>query len=496
MITTSHPAATAAGLAALRSCGSAVDAYLAAAAVQTVVEPTMTTLAGSLAVTVWDPATRQSRLVGSAGAQPAAEDGHLDEVGRASGRTVCPPGWVHGAHAAWQKWGKLPWSDLFGDAIAAAREGFVVDHLLYGWAFEYRTVAGRYQEGRDAWFPDGRMFTPGDLLRQPDLARTLERLADEGPAYFVTGEFAQRYVNTAQAAGGRIDLDDMAAAGPVEMILPPLPLVSGLELHTNGLLYALMLNVASVGELERRDPAHQDPETLYLMLRTVEECWQFGLELADGEYRLPTEEELVEAVSADNAERLWQQVRARPPRPFDAMNMGTNAIVVVDEAGMVAHGTHSASSTAFGVGLMVDGVIVPRPITLYAVPKVPIPVGWATSLLALRDGRPMLAAGSPSISAVQNVFQNVFNVLELGLDLAESVNQPMYGASHYPSRRPMVESTMGEGVIAAVEGRGIGLTRVSPWEPEMGSCQAVHLRPDGMLEGAADPRRLGRAAGY
>ena len=408
---------------------------------------------------------------------------------------MVPPGWVHGAHAAWQRWGRRSWAAAFEHALIAARDGFVVDPLLYGWAFEFRTVAGRYQPGREVWFPDGRMFTPGETLRQPALARTIEALSAEGPSYFGTGGFAQRYVDVARAAGGRITLDDMAAAGPVDLALPSLPLVSGDELHTNGLLYALMLNVASVGGLEHRAPATEDPETLYLLLRIVEECWHFGLELADGQFRLPTHDELMAAVSVEQAEKLWNDVKAGPPRPFDPMNSGTNAIIAVDSDGMVAHGTHSASSTAFGVGLMVDGVIVPRPMTHFAHPRPPIPIGWATSLLALREGTPVLAVGSPSISAVQNVFQNTFNILARDLDPAESVALPLFGASAYPSRSPMVESSMGEAVIAEVERRGVPLTRVGPWEPEMGSCHAVALRADGTMRGVADPRRLGQAAG-
>ena len=495
MISTSHPAATDAGVAALEAGGTAVDAYVAAAAVQTVVEPTMTTLAGGFAVTVWDAKTRASQLVAGVGGLPAAEDADLDEAGRLSGRTVVPPGWVHGAHAAWERWGRLPWADVFSHALVAARDGVVVDHLLHGWAFEFRTVAGRYPAGREAFFPEGRMFTHGDLLQQPALARTIEQLAADGPAYFKAGEFARRYVETAREAGGRITLDDMAAAGPIEMALPSLPLVTGHELQTNGLLFALMLNAAAVGDLGNRGAAHEDPETLYLLLRIVQECWHFGLELADGQFRLPTHDELMAAVSDEQAEKIWQQVRTGPPRPFAPMNSGTNAIVAVDADGTVAHGTHSASSTAFGVGLMVDGVIVPRPMTLFANPKPPIPIGWATSLLALKDGAPVLAMGSPSMSAVENVFQNAVNILLRGTDPADSVNQPLFGASFFPSQSPMVESSMGEEVIAEIERRGIPLDRVGPWEPEMGSCHAVQVRPDGSLRGVADPRRLGQAAG-
>ena len=507
MITTSHPAATDAGLAALRAGGSAVDAYLAAAAVQTVVEPTMTTLAGNLYVTVYEPSTGESHTVAGFGELPAAQDGPLDEVVRGSGRTVLPPGWVRGAHAAWKRWGRLAWSSLFAEALSCARDGFVVDPLLWGPMFEHRRMAGRYAAGRQVWFPGGRMVGPGELLRQPALARTIEQVAEQGVDFVYHGEFARRYVDVARAAGGRITLDDMAGVEAVEMRMPSLPLADGSELRTVGPLLALMLNLVQVGELGTRGRPADDPESLYLLMRIVEESWHHGLAVPKdfedrSRFDVPKDfhdpsrfDDLVAAMSPETAEKLWPQVESGPPRPFDAMNQGTNAIVAVDDTGMVAHGTHSSTSTAFGVGLMVDGVIVPRSMVIFADPVVPMPTGWGTSLLMLKDGQPVLAAGSPSISAVQNILQNTVNMQEWGMDPAESVSQPMFGASSYPSRRPMVEATFGDAALAELDRRGMGVTPVSPWEPEMGSCHAVRIDADGTLHGVADPRRLGRAAG-
>jgi len=60
----------------------------------------------------------------------------------------------------------------------------------------------------------------------------------------------------------------------------------------------------------------------------------------------------------------------------------------------------------------------------------------------------------------------------------------------------MIEATMGDAVIAEVERRGLKVSRVSPWEQEMGSCHSIRVNDDGTLHGAADPRRLGRAGGY
>jgi hypothetical protein len=176
--------------------------------------------------------------------------------------------------------------------------------------------------------------------------------------------------------------------------------------------------------------------------------------------------------------------------------MNTNGIVAVDEAGVIAYGWHSHSGAIFGSGFIVNGVIATRPIYHFANPKVPIPAGWSCELLAVKDGKPCFVAASPSISSVQCVLQNTLNVL--GWDLAPhvSVQQPRFGASHYPSRRPMVESSFSDAVIEQVERRGLAVERVSPGEPEVGSCHAIQITDDGTLHGAADPRRLGRAAGY
>ncbi|WP_157248540.1 gamma-glutamyltransferase [Nonomuraea typhae] len=489
MISTSHPAASAAGQAVLRKGGSAIDAYIAAAAVQTVVEPTMTTLAGGLAVTVYDPQTRQSGLVAGMVGLPAGEPGNLDAKGHLSGRTVPVPGWVRGAHAAWKRWGRLSWAELFADAIVAAREGFVADQLLWGWTFEYRMAAGRYQEGRDTWFPGGYQFRVGEVLRQPALAGTLEQLAEQGPDYFYEGDFAKKYVDTARRHGGRITLDDLAASAAIEMpALPSLPTAGGYEIHTVGALYGVLLSLSSLIETD----------DLYTRMRIMQEAWAYGLDEIPDFFSDPTVsiEETLAAVSPEAAEKLVPRVLHGKPRPFDAMSMGTNAIVVVDEQGQIAHGTHSSSSPAFGIGLLTDGVIMPRPATLFAAALMKVPVGWGTSLLAIRDGKPAWVAGSPAISAVENVFQNSVNVLHRGMTPAESVNQPMFGASIAPSTLPMVEASFGDTVLDDLERRGIGITRVSPWELEMGSCQGIAIGEDGTLHGVADPRRIGQALGH
>ena len=164
MVTTSHPLATRAGLDALRRGGSAVDAYIAAAAVQTVVEPVMTTLAGHFNVTVFEPDTGNVRTCPGTFGRPAAEDGVFDEAARESARTAMVPGWVRGAHAAWRRWGKLGWGELFEQALAHARDGFVVDQSLWGWMFEYRRFMARYPEAQQVWYRTASCSASGTFV--------------------------------------------------------------------------------------------------------------------------------------------------------------------------------------------------------------------------------------------------------------------------------------------------------------------------------------------
>ena len=220
-------------------------------------------------------------------------------------------------------------------------------------------------------------------------------------------------------------------------------------------------------------------------MRIVEEVWHAGFR-----YPAATHDKLT---SQAFAEDLWRTIEHGPSRPYVPITAGTNAIVTADERGMIACGAHSSGSTPFGTGLMVDGVTIPRPTTWYAVPA-PMPPGISGAHMVLRDGKPVLATASPSVSFFPNILQNTVNVLEFGMDVGSSVRQPRFAAPHYPSTRPMVEAGFSDKVLRGLAARGMAFQRVSPYDPEAGSCHAVHVTPNG-LAGAADPRRLGRAQG-
>lgn len=504
MVTTSHPFATQAGVAVLKKGGTAVDAYLTAAILQTVLEPTMTTLTGALGITCFDAGERRVVSLGAGFNAPKAEAGELSGADYISGRTVMVPGYVAGIYHASKTKGKLPWKDLFEPAIRVAEEGFIIDHLLWGWAYEYSKWLGRYPEGRGIWYRNGYLLGVGDRLKQPQLAATLRRLAAEGPEYFYRGPFAKKYVEAVRARGGRITEEDMAAMWTaVEKLTgqgggggggggryqedAPRGRYREFEIVApSNAMMVLALNLVEAGNLRTMGRPTENPEALFYLMRIIQEIWNAGMG-----YGPKTHQTLL---SKEFAGTLWKLIEGGPPRPYRGINAGTCAVAVVDPAGNVAVGTHTSSSSPFGTGIFVDGVVVNRVIYHRTVK---FPSGLSTSHLVLKDGQPYLAVASPSRSFLTNIFQNTVNILEYGMTLDESVRQPLFGAPgpDYPGEE--IENRFSEDVLRGVEGKGLELTRVAPGYLHMGSCHAVLIdRARGEIHGVADPRRLGLAAGY
>jgi len=253
MVSTSHPYATEAALDMLRRGGSAADAYVAAAAVQVVVEPPMTTFGGGLGMTFFEKATGNCRSTGGLFQTPAAEDGDWDKAGADTLRTACVPGWLVGAKIAIENYGRLPWADHFEHALMYAEDGYELDATLWGWVYEYHMKLARYPEGQQIWYPDGHLVNPGERFKQPQLADTIRRIqADPKLEWFYKGEFAEKYVSTVQADGGRLTMEDMAR-GPdagIAIDVPTIGTYRGYDLRAPGaFIVALALNAVEHGDL-------------------------------------------------------------------------------------------------------------------------------------------------------------------------------------------------------------------------------------------------------
>jgi gamma-glutamyltranspeptidase/glutathione hydrolase len=217
MVATSQPLAVAAGLEILRQGGNAADAAVATAAALNVTEPTSTGLGGDMFALFFDAKTKKVTALNGSGRAPAAltlervhADGFKDELDPFHPHTITVPGAAAGWCDLVEKHGKLSLGDILAPAIRLAEEGFPVAPITaYFWGRGAERQLSKAPNGLELTI-DGRGPDPGEIFRNPGLARTFNALAEGGKAAYYQGEIAKAIVKVIQDAGGVMAEEDLA----------------------------------------------------------------------------------------------------------------------------------------------------------------------------------------------------------------------------------------------------------------------------------------------
>lgn len=485
-VTSTSREASESALWALARGGNAADAYMTATLTQTVVEHGLTSIGGGFSIKYFDAATGKiSSIVGPLG---AAKDEPYDFDRQSpvtqTGRAMPVPGFLSGLHAAHEQHGNLAWNTLFEPAIKYANEGFPASPLLV-------SAAGRkaalHAEGKSLWMKQGRFLKPGETLIQKTLGKTLRSVADEGPAYFYEGQFSTNYVRRAKADNGRITMQDMAGWRKLSRSREDRleGNYRGYQVSSAGLItYALHLNEAL--DLKSPGQAKSSPESLFRQYRIMEEVF-----LSSKDYSKETHEQFV---SPEYARKRSDFVLNSPLRKltFDAI-FNTCFLVVRDRDGNIAWGTHSINTpTAFGAGIMVDGVYAAHAMNRAHVSgaggSAP---GISTSYALFKDGRPFLIAGSPGFGFVHGPWQFGAGIVEWDLSPVEAMNQPRFGLPRQDGN-VYFESHYDDQVFEMLKERNIPVFKGRP-SPFTGLVGALILEEDGTLHAVQDGRRDGYA---
>lgn len=222
-VTSANALASEAGIAVLRDGGNAVDAVVATAFAIGVVEPQMSGLGGSGSMTIWRQPEQAAyyldfyamQPVGSfrrqaAGAAPAAAAPEGMDL-----RVVAVPGAVAGLLMAHERFGRLPLARVMAPAIRLAEEGFPVGQVLARFIHSDSAKLHRFVDAQTRMWPGGAPLPPGATLRNPELARSLRAIAEQGRNGFYEGDVARAVVARMNASGHPVTLDDMATYSPV-----------------------------------------------------------------------------------------------------------------------------------------------------------------------------------------------------------------------------------------------------------------------------------------
>jgi gamma-glutamyltranspeptidase/glutathione hydrolase len=530
-----HHLATAAGLGILRAGGTAVDAAIATNAVLAVVDNQACGLGGDAFWLIWDEAAKaQAGLNGSGRSSSRASAADLRlrglrTVPHRGGLSITVPGAVRSWGDAHDRFGRLPRADLLAPAIELARDGFPADEAFCR-AVEASAAVFERELGADAagwrsvYRPADRPWQPGERIRLPALARTLERIAVEGWSEPYEGETAQLQAAALAAAGSAIGLDDLRSHTSTwtEPIFTDYRgvRVTGHPPNSSGFVALELLNILEAFE----PPTTVDGEspTIDAVIRWA----HLGIEasklvMADRDAHLTDPEHhqapLERLLDKDYARMLaWRidpdqataPIAARVPR-----GGGTIWLGVVDDQGNAVSLIQS-NYAGFGSGIVdpVTGIAYQNRGSYFGLdedhPNVLGP--WKRTLHTLmpamlfRDGRPWVIVGSMGGDAQPQVHAQVVSALVDGAaDVATAVAEPRWfvePAEHYaPPDTVRIEPRFGSEVLEGLAAMGHPVVATEPFDGALGHCHAIELvaggpAAGGTLAAATDPRSQGLPA--
>ncbi|KIC12124.1 gamma-glutamyltransferase [Leisingera sp. ANG-M1] len=531
MVAAANPHAVEAGAQVLRAGGTAADAMVAVQTVLGLVEPQSSGLGGGAFLVWYDGATGELTTLDGRETAPLAATPTLfqDENGEplqffdavVGGRSVGTPGTPALLEAAHRSWGRANWPSLFEPAIALAEGGFAVSPRLAGLVQRDAERLARFPATAEYFLPNGEPIEAGGVLLNPDYAATLRALAEGGAGAFYSGPIAAeiiRTVSTAEGNPGVLSATDLALYQVKER---PAVCAAYRDFEACGMgpPSSGALTVGQIlGMLGSFDLAEMGAESA--------EAWRLigdasrlafadrGRYMADSDFvPVPTHGLVAADYLASRAELLQGDdalPEVAPGSPeFDHALWAddesielpsTSHISIVDQYGNVLSMTTTIEN-AFGSRLMAGGFLLNNELTDFSfrthVNGVPIanrlepgkrPRSSMAPTIVLRDGKPVLAIGSPGGSRIIGyVAKSIVAWADWGLNIQEALALP-----HLVNRfgtYDLEAGTSAEGFEEALSGMGF---EVNIRDLNSG-LHAIEIGD--VLKGAADPRREGIALG-
>jgi gamma-glutamyltranspeptidase/glutathione hydrolase len=541
---TSQPLASEVAIDVMKRGGSAVDAAIAANAVLGLVEPTGNGIGGDLYAIVWDPETEQLYGLNASGRSP--QDFTYDEMREALGDRdeiplvgvlpVSVPGTVSGWAKLHERFGTQSMADNLAPAIRYAREGFPLSQVIaYYWqrnvdAFDYYSDDLPDENWRSTYLvegDDGEMRAPreGEMFRNPDLARTYEMIAEQGPDVFYEGEIAQTIDAYMERIGGHITAQDLAdhTADWVDPVSVSYRGVDVYELPPNGQGIAAlqMLQILEAYDLEAM--GHNTTDYLHVQAEAKKLVFEDRARFyADPAFADVPVQELISERYAEERRRMirMDQVLSEPghgdPRTItsDRLEEGdTIYLTVADSSGMMVSLIQS-NYAGMGSGLVPDGLgfMLQDRGALFTMEKGhpnvyepgKRPFHTIIPAFAMKDGKPWLSFGvMGGAMQPQGHVQIICNLVDFGMNVQEAGDAARYRhrGSTSPTGEPMdgrgtlhLESGVEQAVVNALRGRGHA---VEVDAGGYGGYQAIMFDPEeGVYWGATEMRKDGIVVGY
>jgi len=513
IVATSYVQASQAGARALEQGGSAIDAAIAANAVLGVAEPMTNGIGGDLFAIYWDAKTGKLYGLNASGWAPKAltiehlRGKGIAEMPQYGIDSATVPGAVDGWQKLHDRFGKLPWHDLFQPAIFYAEHGYPVAEVIHDYWAGAQATLERNPESVRVFMPGGKVPATGEVFRNPDIARTLTLIANEGEGVYYKGVIAQAILKTSAELGGTMSADDLAqySAEWVEPISTTYRDWQVYELPPNGdgMAALEMLNI-----MEQFKPAADGPHSAAEVHTRIEamKLAYADVKAYDGDPRfgkIPVTELLSKTFAAKRAASIDPARANCTVAPGALTGSDTTYFSVVDREGNILSIIQSNYSS-FGSGVTVQGM------------------GFALQnrggLFSLDSKSPNALAGRkrPFHTIIPAFMQHggrhigfgimggmnqplahaqfVSNVVDYGMNIQAAMEEPRFTVNAKLGCNIAIESRMTPETIEQLKKMGHEFDVRKQYSTTMGRGQAVlHDSATGVNFGASDPRGDGAA---
>lgn len=543
MVVSAHPLASQAGLAMLQQGGNAIDAAVATTFAISVVEPYSAGIGGGGFLLLRVGNTGEIRALDFRERAPMAATAtlYLDASGKVRPKAstegylaVGVPGTVAGLAEVHRQYGKLPWKTVVQPAIALAKTGFVVTPKLSAAIARYPTLRTN-PATRQIFLPLGKPPAIGETLIQTDLAKTLAEIVQE-PQSFYKGSIASAIAQDMAANGGIITQQDLQQYRPiwrtpvcgnfqfasrtVRVCSMPPPSSGGVHL-----LQMLNLLSGAIGSSNLKALGWHHPDALHWIVESMRIAYADRAQyLGDPDFVKVPVAALISSAYATQRRQEIDLSKARPSsqvKPADPEllkrlsskeSADTSHLSIVDQAGNAVSLTFTvnlgfgARVVAAGTGIVLnnemdDFAIAPNTPNAFglvggtanAIAPRKTPLSSMTPTIVTENGQVRLVAGAPGGSTIiTTVLQIVLNAFVYDMNARGAVAAPRLHHQWLPDSLMVEKNGFDPLTLAELRRRGHRIEERSDW----GNATIILRSSDGWLEGAADPRGDGTAAGF
>ncbi|MCH7735318.1 MAG: gamma-glutamyltransferase [Chloroflexi bacterium] len=545
-VVANHPLAAQAGMSTLQKGGNAVDAALAIGFALGAAEPQSSGLGGDGFIMIYMKDGARVEVANGTGAAPlaATRERYREGIPAKGPLSISVPGIVHALLSAHDRFGRLKLAECLEPAIELCEDGVPTSHRIAR-LLESEQPLLDYESTKAVFAPTGRLARAGEVVRNPDLARTIRMISDGGADLFYKGPIAEEIVRHTSELGGILTIEDFARhetrwQEPISTTYRGHTVYEGPP-NSSGHVLLQELNIAELYDIPSWGPT--SPETIHVMVEAKRLAFaDREAYLADPEHvDVPIEglickdyararARLIDLEAAAKAGSVregdpwgFQDAGPDPEKRFRRQfrsvtekTSGTTHFCVIDRWGNAVSELQSLQ-TNFGSAVIAGstGILMNNRMTYWHLDEGHIDAlhpgqrvrHTMNPVMAFSDsGDLRLVCGTPGgDTQVQTNAQMLVNAIDFGYTASECVEAPRWThyqdgmESTYPHTTPerlRIERRMGDEAVSGLKERGHNVEVIGAWEG-IGSAGMIQVNPDtGALMAAADPRRDGQALAW